>query len=382
MELKRYSQSRRITQKNDNELRQIKQLQQLLSSQYKTAKNIMMRPNPNLTILELLTQTVNLTYDDLIAYIKQTDESFATLLLEREAWKKKEFSEHINSFYRRWTTPFNDASLSSRTSSSNALCRLAIKHREATAEYVASAMKVHQDKERAEEQSLLDAEITQQYAHIEFMKKQRKAQLDLREAQRKLEVAEARAQVWINNDIEKPSTFLNTEKCVNQMDGEYPMSSQEYGRSFNRFDFEERPADPEPFTPPFNSTLKLRSPPQEKFSFKYMAQDHSASNQGHSKIRPTPRKRSSLKKQNEDAIAHDLIDLSPSPTETNPMHMPTSNERSSHDRQQNEDGVAHDVVKQSPPPTEKNSKMRSQKLERSFPGTTVASKFIDSQKDS
>ena len=188
----------------------IENLQQMLNSHHQAAEKIMALRNPNLETLRSVTQSIDSVYEELVTNLEENDEIIAASFGETTIQNKKEFDVHKDSFFRKWTSTTDQTpgcssnkpesvadtgSLSTRTSQSHASSRSSVKRREAEAEFRAAQIKARQAKERADERTILN-------------------KIAEREAQRKLEVAAAKLQVWDTDcdvDESQPIDSIITE---------------------------------------------------------------------------------------------------------------------------------------------------------------------------
>ena len=207
----------------------IEKLQQQLNSHYLAAETIMSLRDPKMENLHLTLAKIDLAYEELITNIHRLDDENASTFRENAARNKKEFDAHKNEFLeKRIATsvqelPARDSpslhryDIRSHVSTPSARSKVStsssVKRKEAEAEFKAAQLRAFQASERAQETLVLQ---------------RHQAEIAQREAQRELELASVKLQVWDRDGNEESSGPF---KFVQQAPSRFSVTDQRAGPS-------------------------------------------------------------------------------------------------------------------------------------------------------
>ena len=187
--------------KEDPVMEAIDCLQQKLNTLYLAGEKIMALRNPNLDSLQSISQSIDLTHDELLSKINQLNDNTAQLRSDPIVRNKIEFDSYIAALFEKCASDLMQTQSSSKSLSNVSTthsCKASIRSKassgskikllEAEAEFKAAQVLAQQANERAEEELKFQQLLANQTQYKMMMSK--------REAQRKLEVAAAKLKVW------------------------------------------------------------------------------------------------------------------------------------------------------------------------------------------
>ena len=211
---------------SDPVIESVELLQEHLNALYLSAERIMSLRDPNSESLRSLSANIESKYKELLEKVEQVTCERNNSIALSAIQNKNEFDAHKCEFLSKCSSQqcastskkppsVEGTSLPSRGSSrSKASSSSTVKRRAAEAEVIAAQIRAEQAKERAEEefqQQLIQVQLEQRQQEMQLQLKQQQQEMQLqlkqqqqqksqREAQRELEVAAAKLQVWDQSD--------------------------------------------------------------------------------------------------------------------------------------------------------------------------------------
>ena len=192
-------------------------LQEHLNALYLSAEKIMSLRDPNPESLRSLSANIESKYEELMQKVEQIENEKNNSIALSAFQNKSEFDAHKCEFLSKCglqqyassskkPPSLEGTSLPSRGSSpSKASSSSTVKRRVAEAEFIAAQIRAEQAKERAKE----ELQLQQQQHEMLIQLQQQRTIRSQREAQRELEVAAAKFQVWDQSDERRENSEGN-----------------------------------------------------------------------------------------------------------------------------------------------------------------------------